>query len=231
MMRSGSWYLVELLNEHPCIVSNGEVLNPEDTVWPGDNRTQLSDAQRLDLAYRRYFCRGEKQEIAAVGCKILAEQLNGPLREGTLDALAQVPGMKVLVLERRNQLEALRSLRQAEATGRRTAPADRGEPLLPPVVYLSPGECLQRFRAAEVFYQQIRSTFPAEQRLWMWYEDLTEDPVVCLETVYSFLGVPTAVSALDVLLRQEKRPLAATVSNFLQLREFFSATDYVRYFQ
>ncbi|MGF7237940.1 MAG: hypothetical protein ACQSGP_23715 [Frankia sp.] len=54
MARSGSWHLVELLNEHPQIASNGEVLNNHDETsgWRPGDRGNLTDSELLDIGIR-----------------------------------------------------------------------------------------------------------------------------------------------------------------------------------
>src|SRR4051794_31584236 len=70
--RSGSWHLVELLNEHPNIISNGEILNRDDTSWPAEARPLGSTAhQMVDWALWDAPGRGSKGAIVARGVKVL----------------------------------------------------------------------------------------------------------------------------------------------------------------
>ncbi len=54
MPRTGTHYLEELLNEHPNVLSNGELLNTYDTNWFDKDRLAGSDRALLELAYLRY---------------------------------------------------------------------------------------------------------------------------------------------------------------------------------
>lgn len=220
MSRSGSWHLVELLNEHPKVVCNGEILNNDDTSgWPGGDRSNLTDRQLVAMGLEAPPLRGAKEGQHATGFKMLEEQLSS--RPQTLDFLSRAVKVSAIVLERRNQFEALRSLAQAKTTGawqdvEGTIPNARG-----PRVLLDPAECLDRFRIASEFYTLVGETFPMEQRLWIYYEDLLEDRSRVLSMIWKFLNVREHQS-IERLRRQEKRPLAATVTNYAELCKFFN---------
>lgn len=51
MPRTGTHYLEALLNEHPKVLSNGELLNTCDTNWLDKARMLRSDRELLELAY------------------------------------------------------------------------------------------------------------------------------------------------------------------------------------
>lgn len=68
--RSGTHYLEELLNEHPNVVSNGELLNEHDPNWPDKARLLRSDRELLECAYLRHPTRSDKTDVTHVGCKI-----------------------------------------------------------------------------------------------------------------------------------------------------------------
>ncbi|MGY3333553.1 hypothetical protein ACVILI_006630 [Mesorhizobium sp. USDA 4775] len=69
MPRTGTHYLEELLNEHPTVLSNGELLNEYDTNWPGKDRLLRPDRELLEHAYVRYPTRDHKN-VTHIGCKI-----------------------------------------------------------------------------------------------------------------------------------------------------------------
>lgn len=65
MPRTGTHYLEELLNEHPNVVSNGELLNEFDPNWPDKARLLGSDRELLECAYLRYPARSDKKRCDA----------------------------------------------------------------------------------------------------------------------------------------------------------------------
>lgn len=69
MPRTGTHYLEELVNEHPNVLSNGELLNTYDTNWPDKERLLLSDRELLERAFLRYPPHSDKK-VTHVGCKI-----------------------------------------------------------------------------------------------------------------------------------------------------------------
>lgn len=219
MSRSGSWHLVELLNEHPQVVSNGELLNNDDTSgWGAGDRAGLDDGQLVERGLSNPPIRCEKSAVRAVGFKLLYEQLVD--RSETLSFLAAHDEVKAIVLERRNQFEAVRSLAQARETGRWQSLFGPHEAVGPPLVQLDPRECERRLADAQLFYDSVRRVFPEERRSWVLYEDLRDDPDAVLQQLWAFLGVPCVV-VQPRLQQQETRFLADCVRNFAQILDHF----------
>lgn len=229
MPRSGTHYLEELLNEHPNVVSNGELLNEYDPNWPDKARLLRSDRELLESAYLRHPTRSDKTDVTHVGCKINEPQFYD--RPGIMAELARWPRLKVVVC-RRNPLESLRSLVQARQTGEwlKYSPDSDGKP--PPLVSLSLNTCETYFKITAEFHDRIRQSFASTNILELEYEKLLRAPHLCLELVWEFLGLPVQpVSGRAKLQRQEVRPLDQTVQNFNELRRQFKQGPYARYFE
>lgn len=97
-------------------------------------------------------------------------------RPDTLEALLRIPRLRVIVLERTNHFEAVRSLEQAQATGPWQSFTSKGEVrTVGPQVRLDPQFCAQRFRTAEAFYSKLRETCPPERTHWVYYDQLRDD--------------------------------------------------------
>ncbi len=204
MLRSGSYYLVDLLNQHPDIVCNGEPLSTNElTGW------RLSQPQ-----------------TAFVGFKLMDRHIaEQPV---FLDMVRACPEMHYVVLERNNQFETLRSLNQVWITNQWSDWEGEGEQLLP-VIYLDPQQCRDQFAQAEQFYRACREGLPSERTLWLSYEDLCDDQDAALESAWRFFGLPSTAPLVSSFRRQESRPLAETVSNYAQLREVFADTPYAMF--
>lgn len=209
--RTGSWHLVELLNRHPNIISNGEVLNNDDTSWPPDSRPAGATAWALvRWALRRAPGRGQKGEVYARGLKILDEQM---LPEVNLwHHLSATPNLRVVLLVRTNMLDSLRSKKQAEATGVWQVLLD-ADYALPPVVALSAAECLDYFDNVAAFISKVRTDF-GDRMLEVTYEDICSDKASTLARIHAFLGAPPMHSADVVLRRQEPRPTSEVVVGY-----------------
>nr|WP_283234686.1 sulfotransferase [Candidatus Protofrankia californiensis] len=230
MPRTGSHHLEALANEHPNVLTNGELLNPWDTGWPGVDRTEMSDGELLELAFVRFPRRDEKYEVSCVGCKINEPQFHE--RPTFFEELAAWPRLKVIALQRRNLLESFRSLTQARDSGRWLAPSADGPAPVPPRVKLSPADCESYFRSAERFYGRIFARFPPEKIHEIYYEDLGDSPRECLARIWDFLGVPPhPLSGCLLLQQQETRPLGEAVLNYAELRDHFRGTPYQAFFE
>ncbi|TCK94543.1 sulfotransferase [Paraburkholderia sp. BL9I2N2] len=229
MPRTGTHYLEQLLNRHPNVLSNGELLNTYDTNWPDKNRLLRGDRELLELAYLRYPTRSDKTNVTHVGCKINEPQFRA--RPGLLAELARWPRLKVILLPRRNTLESLRSLVQARQTGQWLRFSSGNDAALPPRVGLSIADCEAYFKTAEDFHARVAHSFASTNLLVMEYESLLCESAACLATIWDFLQVPAPqLSGRVILQRQETRPLDQTVRNFHELRRHFADGPYARFF-
>jgi hypothetical protein len=221
-IRCGSTHLTRLLNEHPSVVCNGEIFNHEDPdhSWatvPG------STAEMIQMAFIDHPGRDKKASVSAVGCKVDDISL---FRERTrLAELLAVPGMRCIVLQRRNQFESLRSMLQAWETSNWQHQAGE-EYVPPPPVTISPVRAMAFFERSEWFYGKISGLIPPEQRLWIDYDELVTKQDQVLAQVWQFLGVTPHGPLTSTLERQESRPLRETVTNYGELQLLFEYTEY-----
>jgi len=199
MARSGSHHLQFSLNLHPHVKARKELLNK--------TFERMTDAELIRTGF------SAKPPAKAVGFKLLHEQIAG--RPWTLTRLLDA-GAKVIVLERRNQVERLRSDAQAHVTGRwevHTPP-----PRLP-AVSLDPQLTLWWMRTAEAFHRQLREIDP-ERLLWLTYENFDISPV------WPFLGVKDPGPLDPGTVRQEDRPLIETLTNHAEVAGLLAGTPY-----
>jgi LPS sulfotransferase NodH len=227
MARSGSTHLVELLNKHPDVASNGEILNDDDASgWKASDRRRLDDDQLIRAAFTDFPVRGHKRSVQAVGCKLLDDQLRG--RPSTLTALAQLPSMRFIVLERQNQFECMRSIAQAALTGQWFAIESEHSCGQLPRARIDPRECLARFQSATDFYSGLKKLLGREVA-WVYYEELRDQRDHILQSLWRFLSVDRPEYFESPLKRQESRSLADSVTNFDELGAHFAGTRYEHY--
>ncbi|MEM5403311.1 sulfotransferase [Paraburkholderia unamae] len=230
MPRTGTHYLEELLNAHPSVLSNGELLNTYDTNWPDTNRLRCSNLELLELAYLRYPVQKGKAHATHIGCKINQPQFLE--RPGFFEELARWPCLKAMLVVRRNTLESLRSLVQARQSGEWLKYGSDNGSAPPPQVALTIELCEAYFKAADDFHRQVVDSFAPENLLSIDYENLLDDPVGCMEAVQTYLGTSMhPCSHRTVLQRQEVRPLEQTVLNFDELKCHFSGGKHERFFE
>ncbi|MDX8528894.1 sulfotransferase [Mesorhizobium sp. MSK_1335] len=227
MPRTGTHYLEELLNAHPNVLSNGELLNPYATTWPDKHRLLRSDRELLELAYSCCPAQSDKK-ATHVGCKVNEPQFHD--RPGFFAELTRWPGLRVILVVRENTLESLRSLVQARQTRQWLKfRSDNDAP--PPQVRLSTADCEAYFKAADDFHARVARSFTKSNMLEIEYECLLRESATCLAAIWEFLGVPALrFSSTATLQRQETRPLEQTIENFHELRRHFSHGPYARFF-
>ncbi len=230
MPRTGTHYLEELLNLHPNVSSNGELLNPYDTVWPDPDRFLRSNRELLEIAYQRYPGLKGKSHVTHIGCKINQPQFQE--RPGFFDELTSWPCLKAILLIRKNTLESLRSLVQARQSGQWLKYRGEADLTPPPQINLTINDCETYFKTADDFHRQVKESFAPENLLPIYYENLLTAPGPCLHTVWSFLGTPAHPCFYrSRLKRQEVRSLPQTVVNFDELKRHFSDGPYESFFE
>lgn len=205
MARSGTQMLSTLLAQHPDVTCHGEVLNPF---------TDIDDTAISHLLWRRPEHAGQK----AVGVTLMPGHLT--YRPFTLYNLLRTPNIHVIVLERANQLERLRSQTQAEQIYRWDVltPADDL-----PAVTLNPDDTLISLQQASLWHQQLAGI--PNWMMWLYYEDLINDPDRIMQAVWSFLDVPQNPVAVTTY-QQEHRSLTETVSNCDDITKTLAGTRY-----
>ncbi|GLR46183.1 hypothetical protein GCM10007880_67010 [Mesorhizobium amorphae] len=229
MPRTGTHYLEALLNEHPNVLSNGELLNTYDTNWFDKDRMLRSDRDLLELAYLRFPARRDKN-LMRVGCKVNEPQFS--VRPGFFSELVRWPGLKVILVVRRNTLESLRSFAQARQSGQWLKFSSDTDVAAPPRVTLSIANCEAYFKAADDFHARVRHSFAPTNVLEIEYEGLLRETASCLKAIWDFLGVPAIqMSGSAILRRQETRSLDQTIENFHELRLHFADGPYARFFE
>jgi LPS sulfotransferase NodH len=221
--RTGSTHLMEVLNQHPNVVAQLELLNPNAPGWRGIDREAMPTSELLRLGYEQYPRRGSA--VASVGCKIIDNQTQDH-RSQVLDELAGWSQLRVIRLHRLNVFEAIRSRAQAKQSGQWQRWVGSASEPPPPRVRLERDECLVYIRNAEAFSRRVKELFPPERTLTLSYEELwLQAPQASLDAVWRFLEVEAYLPS-TVLQRLESRPLSETVLNYAELHEWFADTPY-----
>ncbi len=199
--RSGSTLLVNLLNCHPDVTCHGEILNPEQSGYPGIER---DDCDRIILHVRSVF---ESLQCPRTGAKIHISQLEE--LSLPLDRLTNVLRQpRIVLLYRRNLLATYVSLLIAQRNGR----------------WYSRG--LVNRVAVRIDWERFLEYAVTERRRWqavlgqrstpvhvLTYEQLRGGLQKHMDRVFGFLGLPThPVRASSV--RQNPWPLSRKIVNF-----------------
>ncbi|GIU93837.1 MAG: hypothetical protein KatS3mg012_0294 [Gaiellaceae bacterium] len=235
--RTGSSWLVELLNSHPAITCFGERFY-EGRGVPRDNgdrgfvrfddlptrfarRIPRVEELELDL-YLRLLYRSRPRS-RAVGLKVMLE--NTRRRPTLLDALARRQS-RIVHLVRRNTLAKLISLRVAVARG--VFRARVGDTLLQVTVRLKPEKLARDLDRMEAEVAKSRELLAHHRfpTLEVSYEDLVARTTSELARIATFLGLATKPwPAETTLVVTSPRPLDL-VANREEVRRALAGTRY-----
>ena len=199
--RSGSAWLVDLLNDHPAVVAYAELFRVGDTTVPDYGATQVprfevmvppgTHSTSSTLAWRRHeYVAGLARAHAgasAVGFKLMHDQARDHL--GLMSALVFARA-RFVHLVRRDHLSALVSFDLAAERNRWRY--HEGDEVSADHVHVDPAELLRRLdeRDSEVAHFRRRLSRLPVRVCEVAYEDLRERRDHVLRSVLDFLGVP-----------------------------------------
>ena len=225
-----------MLNEHPEVSSNGEILNPDDVTWQGENRGEMTDEDLLRLSFEAFPLRERKvrvsqgrERVRRVGVKIVQLRPYREERWSFVRAAMELRGTRAIVLRRANMLQAVRSLEQAKLTNQWVRYYN-DEPVVAPVVRIDPAFARMWFEESERFYEGVVDVCARRPILELTYEDMVADVDETLKEVWEFLDVRTHRGPRDLVLKQELRSLRESITNYDELRAEFVNTPYSAYF-
>ena len=236
--RSGSSWLVDLLDDHPALAVYGELFRVTDTTVSGHGATRVPNFEVMvgpstfstapGLAPRRYrYLRGlvrAHPRARAVGFKLMYDQTRD--HPGLVLALTAV-GARVVHLVRRDLLSAVVSFEiasehdrwhyyEGDAVERRRLRADTRE-------------LLTRLRERDAEIERFRRTLrrlpmPVHEVV---YEDLVARRDEVLRGVTDFLGVPASTRPLrSELVRPTAGRTADLLVNRDEVRAVLADTEY-----
>jgi sulfotransferase family protein len=230
--RTGSTWLVDLLNSHPQVAAYGELLLPEGQgPIPGGSqdipylRTYLlagaRPRTRARLLRRKLAFLNDiyaaRPGIAAVGFKLTYRQ--SALNPWLLPYLSLRRG-KVVHLIRTNLLDSLLSYESARA--RRVFHIQRGEPIAGVRVRLDTGRLLDRLEQHDFSVTRSRARLVTLRLpfIEVFYEELVGSRgAEKLAQVLDFIGARPDVSALDSpFVRVNAAPHAELIENYEEVR-------------
>jgi riboflavin biosynthesis pyrimidine reductase/LPS sulfotransferase NodH len=217
--RTGSNMLCTMLNAHPEILCHHEIFNPEGIHFALDHRGgqfdpgTIADRDRYPETFlHRVF--EHRCGRNAVGFKINRGQNGVAFRCVLTD-----PGIKKIILRRRNQVKTFVSELIAERTGQWESYefSDFSQPS--PAVEIDVTRLDEYLAATGDYYADIENRLHStdQQVLHVTYEDLNSDGEQ--RRILDFLGVSTSVPPLiPVTRKRNQADLRFLVSNFNELR-------------
>ncbi len=215
--RTGSTLLVDLLDSHPDIHCEREILAFTTLL------TKPFLQARRSLHPRQIY-----------GCKISNHQLERQVSRSCISAFLktiQEEGWSIIHLRRENIVRQALSLLLADMT--KVRHLETGKIRLREQVRISPEELYNRVKETERWTQHDQGVFTGLPHLELIYErDLlrTEQHQITSNRAFEFLALASApVQTRFVKLSPD--PLSELVANLPELKERFKCTEYASFFQ
>ena len=235
--RTGSNYLVSLLQSHPQIRAFGEVFTNYDKIhwgYPGYDSHQILELRQdkpIDflnkIVYRSFLT-----NVSAVGFKLFYNQANYGKQKAIWDYLRYDKNLKVIHLKRKNVFQAHVSHKLAEKTKEWISINIRANPWKTESIWLDYADCLQIFEQTkywETEYAKLFANYP-DRIHELYYEDLANNTEEVTQKIQDFLGVEHR-SLAAYTKKQSSVPIEQQVVNYLELKTKFQGTEWQSYFQ
>lgn len=215
--RTGSNLLASLLNSHPNVVVDGEILG----------RLDGRDPRRvLGGVFGR-----QGRMVQARGFKIFYYHPVDGSGEPIWEMLTADPELRVLHLKRKNLLRVLVSRKIAEARGLWSSEHGRSERSREAKgVFVRADEIRRVFDQTREWERWGDARFAQHSIHNLYYEDLGRDPDATLEPVLEWFDLPPAQLSTD-FRRQNPEPLGRLIVNFDELRTQFRGDPLQEYFE
>jgi LPS sulfotransferase NodH len=218
--RSGTTYLMTLLNAHKDVFCSGEQFNPHAIVGiKGDNRTELDEVLERDFApighMERFFAENAGPENKRVGFKFMIGHNIKVLRY-----IAQETNLRLIYLHRDNKLAQISSLLKALETKKwaQVGPKPTDD------VKIKAGvrKISQHWHEYETFDFLFESWFDylPHRRIKLEYREMFLPDFN--ERICNFLGVETDPDMTSELTKQSDNTIIDRFTNKGDIRNYFT---------
>ena len=235
--RSASSVIINTLQKHPNVFRFAEIFCPQYVQF---RKAGYDDSSRhmyflrkkypIDFLERQVFT-GYCDEIQAMGFKLFPEQLDFPHMAPVWDWIESHTDIKIIYLTRNDLLAYYTSLEIARKTGTWGVVAkkrasqnsqNRKEDLQ---IRLDYDTCVAVFERRKNLNKYALDRCKNHDILKVSYEDATSDLNRSLHQVQEFLNL--APQELDIhTAKQQQRPLPEVISNYQELKDRFSDTEW-----
>ena len=233
--RTGSTWLVDLLNAHSQVQAFGELFRSMDVVGWDVRPFTTHQSPRLLALYRsdplsfldRCVFRRWPVACEAVGFKLFYYHARRPPHAMVWDHLAQDRSIRIIHVKRANLLGQYCSLQLAHKTdvwsSRRALDGE------PPSVRLEIDACREHFAEVRAWEQECARLFGSHRVFDLYYEDLVSDRDRQMQAIQSFLELRHEPVS-SALVRQRRRPLSSVIANYDELKHAFAGTQWAGFF-
>ncbi len=227
--RSGSALLATLLEQHPDVFRDGEILNT-------NNKNYKIRYPKMYLMARSRIAKTERKPV--YGCKIkyhhLAEHSN--LSHAQVKSFMKDmhdDNWKIIYLRRNNVLRKSFSSIAGRQRGYRHVKQDSDKPL--EKIHVDCNDLLDHLKASERRLDVDQDVLEDIPHLHIDYEsdllDAKHHAKTC-SRMFEFLGIPdTSASVKAKFKRTSSDDLSETIENYEEVKEFLSKTKYAEWLQ
>ena len=213
--RTGSNMLISMLDSHPNIRAEGELLRDLNPKFHG---------VALNLVFSR-----QPSYIGASGFKIFYGHARQDSGTRVWDQLERMEHLSVVHLKRRNILRTVVSERIALDQGIWLARSSQNLPKPRKRIRLSIEEAERAFSLTKLRETEGDRRFGDLALLDVYYEDLVCEAQAIFRKVTEFLNVPF-VEPITRLRKQNPEPLTDLLVNYDELQSAFSGTEWQHFF-
>ncbi|WP_217385639.1 sulfotransferase [Dolichospermum sp. UHCC 0259] len=238
--RSGSNFLLGLLNSHSQVIAYGELFGFQDIDWSLPKYNPYSKFKTLvslinknpEIFLERIILRKYLPLISAVGFKILYFHAKGDSGESVWHFLQNRQDIKIIHLKRKNLLKSFLSSKKALITNEWVVSSQKGINNKPKEVTVSLDyqECLGYFKWTQASMETHDLLFANHQKIDVVYEDLSQDYESEMKRVQEFLELDYETLKPNTL-KQSSLSLSESISNYLELKEKFQNTPWAIFFE
>ena len=227
--RSGSHMLMNLLNSHPLVRCNGDLMTSEVKKY-GEDWAFETGFSRRSLFHNEVSGSADKRpEVLGFPVKI---------KQNLHQTIRQRQGLKILYLQRKNRLAVLLSrefgniLRQYPGNGENMeAFSDRHS--THPAINIAPDLASSFFEEWSAKTEEVLESLEGTDWTGVFYEELCAEAKDKMRPVFEHLGVPFHEPQLAEgwgSTKLNKRRLSESIENYFELKRYFNGTQWAEFF-
>jgi LPS sulfotransferase NodH len=232
--RTGSNFLRGLLNDHPNIVTMGEILRNENEIDWDSAQYQTTPAilkqyqtQPLDFLNQIVF-RKFRPSVQAVGFKLFYYHAQKEPFRTIWEELEEDTQLRVIHIKRRNILRTHLSRAQAARSGNWVNTT--GEKERETAITLDPNALREDFEQTRRWEMEADTRFSAHPLFQVEYENLANNYATIIPAIQQFLKLPVH-PVQPQTFKQSQLPISQAVSNYDALKLEFAHSHWVEFFE
>jgi LPS sulfotransferase NodH len=235
--RSGSNFLLGMLNSHTQVLAFGELfrekknigwdLDPYDRYLQSDRLKKLAQRDPVAFIENKVF-RNFPAVKKAVGFKIFYYHAQDESMRHLWRFLRDQNDINVIHLKRMNTLKTMLSLKKAFLTNKWTQTSIEKEERSS--ISLDYEECLENFNWTQQTQKKYDKFFQNHPKLDITYEDLSNNVDREMERIQKFLGIDYEICT-PATIKQSNQTLSQAISNYPELKARFKNTPWEPFFE